>query len=99
MNVDPAVVEAWHPDNVAVVKNRNRELEVQAAEEQAAQDTAEAEEAAKKAKASERAKKAAATRKANEAAKRDAAKEADKRLAEEREKAQREQAEMRTAEG
>ncbi len=97
MNVDLPVVEAWHPDNVDRMKARNRELEREEAGRQAEADTAAAEEEARRQKASERAKKAAATRKANADAKRQAAKDADRKLAEEREEAQRQAAEIRNS--
>lgn len=97
MNIDVGVVESFHPDNVAEVRERNRHLELEEAEHQAEEETRVANEAAQAAVRSERARKAAATRAANQKAKREAAKEEDKRIAEEREAAQKAAAEVRQA--
>lgn len=87
MNVDLKVVQSWHPDNVAAVRNRHRAAEVEAAEE-----AADEEQAVHKAKAPTRKKKAKVAKKsaANKGA-RDAARDKDKELAEERDRIQQEQ--------
>lgn len=96
MNVDLAVVEAWHPDAVADKKEAIREAEIAEGGKQAEAETATAELDAQAAKRSEAGKKAAATRLANQKAKREAAALADKELTEERERVQEEQATMRS---
>lgn len=91
MNIDLAVVIAWHPDNVGKVKAEIREAEAEMEAEQAVADTQELEDAAAAAKRSEAGKRAAATRKANRMNAKEEAKEADRTAAEERERVQKEQ--------
>lgn len=94
MNIDLAVVNAWHPDAVVAKKAEIREAEAELEGQRVEQETAEAEEAAAAAKRSEAGKKAAATRAANRKGAKDAAKLKDQELAEARDAAQQQAAEM-----
>lgn len=94
MNVERTVVEAWHPDKVMERKKEIRLAEAEAEKQLIEDETRELATAAATAKRSEAAKKAAATRAANRKAEKDAAKLKDQALAEAREEAQRQAAEM-----